>query len=221
MAELHMKLEAYAVDWLGSAWLRHGMSILFVAISGLLVWSLIPLKSRAAPSPVAPVMTAPHRSIAASAEKIADTHLFGQAATSALDAGPAVADASITVQGLFYSDDKDMAWAILEVNGKSGIYKTGDALPDGEKLAAVGMAAVQIANGPGLRVVEMAQTFGPASGIQLDGAPNLYARQDPFPGQTPMSTTPPPIQSMRTVSMPAGNDPIAQMRALREQLIGH
>lgn len=216
-----MKLEAYAVDLLGSAWLRHGMSILFVAISGLLVWSLIPPKSRAAPSPVPPVMTAPHTSIAASAEKIADTHLFGQAAASALDAGPAVAAASITVQGLFYSEDKDMAWAILEVNGKSGFFKAGDTLPDGEKLAAVGMAAVQIANGPGLRVVEMAQTFGPGSGIQLDGAPNLYARQDSFPGQAPLTTTAPVVQTMHTVTLPQGNDPIAQMRALREQLIGH
>ena len=133
----------------------------------------------------------------------------------------AVTTASITVQGLFYSEDKDMAWAILDVDGKSGIFKAGDTLPDGEHLAAVGLNAIQIANGPVLRVVEMAQTFGPSSGIQLEGAPNLYAQQDAFPGQMPPSTAAPVVQRLRTVSLPQTNDPISQLQSLRQQLITH
>lgn len=182
---------------------------------------MLPAKVRLKPSPATSVTTPSRVPITASAEKIATSHLFGQTGNADTDAGPTVAAASITVQGLFYSDDKDMAWAILEVNGKSDIFKAGDTLPDGEKLVAVGVDAIQIANGPGMRVVEMAQTFSPASGIELDGVPNLYARQDSFPGHTPLSTATPLVQRMRTVSLPQGNDPIAQMRALREQLIQH
>lgn len=220
MPELHIKLNAYAVDFLGSAWLRHGVSVLLAAFLGLLVWSLVPSKTKALPSSVSPATMVSRTGIGTSAEKIATAHLFGQAATS-MDTAPAVAATSITVQGLFYSEDKEMAWAILEVNGKSGIFKTGDTLPDGERLAAVGMNAVQAANGPALRVVEMAQTFGPASGIQLDGAPNLYARQDSFPGQAPLPTAAPVVQSMRIVSLPQTDDPISQLQALRQQLITH
>lgn len=221
MSELQIKLETYAVDFLGSAWLRHSVSVLLVVLSGLLMWTLVPSKSKSIPVAANTTTVSPRMSIGASAEKIATTHLFGQSPDANADAGPAVTAATITIQGLFYSDDKDMAWAILDVNGKSDIFKTGDTLPDGEKLVAVGVDAIQIANGPGMRVVEMAQTFGPASGIELGGVPNLYARQDSFPGQTPLSTAAPVVPRMRTVSLPQGNDPIAQMRALREQLIQH
>lgn len=220
MHQLNIKLKVYAVDFLESPWLRHCVTVLLIALLGLLVWSLVPSKPQAVAAPVSPATVMSRLGTGASAERIATTHLFGQAATS-MGAGPAVTATLITVQGLFYSDDKDMAWAILDVNGKSGTFTAGDVLPDGEKLAAVGLNAVQIANGPGMRVVEMAQTFGPASGIQLEGAPELYAQQGSLSGQASLPTAPPPVQSMRTVSLPQGNDPIAQMRALREQLIKH
>lgn len=221
MSELRMKLDIYIVDFLGSSYLRHGVSGALVVCFGLLVWSMVPFKATSARLADTPVTVPTRISIGLSTERISTAHLFGQAVGSAIDAGPAVRAASITVQGLFSSDDKSMAWAILDVDGKSGIFKAGDTLPDGEKLAAVGVNAVQIANGPDLRVVEMAQSFGPASGIQLDGAPNLYARQDSFPGGPPLPAAAPAVQSMRTVSLPQGNDPIAQMQALRQQLIGH
>ena len=216
-----MKLRIYLVDFLGSRYLRHGVAVALAICAGLIIWSMVPRTAKTA-SLTADAVTLPSRvNIGSSAEKIATAHLFGQSAAVGANAGPAVTAASITVQGVFYSDDKDMAWAILEVDGKSGIFKTGDTLPDGERLAAVGLNAIQIANGPALRVVEMAQSFGPASGIQLQGAPNLYAQQDSFPGQTPLPTAAPVVQRMRPVSLPQTDDPIAQLQSLRQQLITH
>lgn len=218
---LHMNRSLYIVDFFGSRHIRHGVVALLTVCAGLITWSMLPHKAKSA-AVLAQAVTLPsHPNIGSTADKIATAHLFGQGAAEGIAAGPAVASASITVQGLFYSPDQDMAWAILDADGKSGIFKAGDTLPDGERLAAVGMNAIQIGNGPMQRVVEMAQTFGPASGIRLDGLPDLYARQDSFPGQSTLSTAAPVVQRLRTVSLPQTNDPIAQMRALREQLITH
>ena len=78
-------------------------------------------------------------SLGSAVEKIATAHLFGQSDAAVSDTAPVAAAATINVQGLFYSTDKDEARAILEINGKSDVFKTGDTLPDGEKLlAAIG-----------------------------------------------------------------------------------
>ena len=98
MSELHIKLNGYAVDFLGSAWLRRGVSVLLAAFLGLLMWSLVPSKTKTVPSAVSPATIVSRTDIGASAEKIATVHLFGQAAAS-MDAGPAVTAASIIVQG--------------------------------------------------------------------------------------------------------------------------
>lgn len=151
----------------------------------------------------------------------AAAHIFGHDAAAAVDAVTPVSAAAITVQALFYSTDKDMARAILEINGKADVFKSGDTLPDGEKLTAIGMNAVQVANGGSLREVELEQKFGNSgSGIFLTGMPELYATQDSFPGSgSPASTAAPVIQNLRPVMIPQGSDPITQMRALRQQLI--
>jgi hypothetical protein len=219
---LHININDYLVDFLQSKLLRHGLAALLAVCAGLIMWSMLPHAEKATPVMTQAVTPHTRMDIGSSVEKIAAAHLFGHRAADAVAAGPTVAAATIHVQGLFFSPDKDVARAILEVNGKSDVFKTGDTLPDGEKLAAIGMNAIQIANGPALRVVEMEQSFGNASaGIALEGMPDLYAQQDAFPGSMPANTAPPVVQRLRPVVIPQTNDPISQLSALRQQLIGH
>lgn len=218
-----MNLNEYLVDLILSNYFRHGVAAVLVLCAGAIIWSIFPHAAKASAN-VTQTVTGPSRaSIGSSVEKIAAAHLFGQSAADAADAPPAVAVATINVQGLFYSEDKDVARAILEIDGKTDVFKAGDTLPDGETLAAIGEDAVQIANGPVLRVVELPAKFGNAgSGIQLEGMPDLYAQQDSFPGSRALGRAAPPVvQRLRTVVIPQGGDPISQMRALREQLIKH
>ena len=217
-----MNVNAYIVDFLTQRYLRHGVTALLVVCAGLIVWCMFPHPAKALPN-VTQTVTAPSRpGIGLTVEKITTAHLFGNAAGDAANSAPAVAAVEISIEGLFYSTDTDMARAILDVGGKSGVFKTGDTLPDGEKLAAIGMNAVQIANGPSLHEVELPQTFGNASsGIRLEGMPDLYAQQDSFPGARPLTTAAPVIQRLHPVNIPQGNDPLSQLRSLREQLIKH
>lgn len=218
-----MNLNDYLVDFLRSKPLRHGVAALLAVCAGFIVWSMLPHATKATHIAANPVTQPVRASLGFAVEKIATAHLFGQSDVSISDAAPVATVATINVQGLFYSVDKDEARAILEINGKSDVFKTGDALPDGETLAAIGMNAVQIANGPSLRVVELEKGFGAASsGIMLDGGLDLYAQQDPFPGMKPSgNTVAPVVQRLRTVTIPQGGDPISQMQALRQQLIKH
>lgn len=218
-----MNLNVHPVDFLQSKPLRHGVAALLVVCGGLIIWSMLPHVAKASQIVTAPVTQPARVRLRLAVEKIATAHLFGQSDAAVSDTAPVAAAATINVQGLFYSKDKDEARAILEINGKADVFKTGDTLPDGEKLAAIGMNAVQIANGPTLRVVEMERGFGnPSSGIRLDGAPGLYAQQDLFPGSRPLERSITAMtQNVHTVSFPQGGDPISQMQALREQLIKH
>lgn len=218
-----MNINAYLVDFLAPSYLRHGVAALLVLCAGSIIWSMFPQPARTRPNVTSPVTLQARPGIDTTAEKIATAHLFGHSAVDEVNTAPAVTAATIAIEGLFFSTDVEMARAILYVDGKSGVFKTGDTLPDGEKLAAIGMNAVQIANGSALHEVELAQTFGNASpGIRLEGMPDLYAQQDSFPGSKPLNRMATPVvQRLQPVVMPQRNDPIAQMRALREQLIGH
>lgn len=218
-----MNVNAYLVDFFESQYLHHSVAALLVACAGLIIWSMFPHPAKTPSNMTSAVTVQSRPGIGLTVEKIADAHLFGNAAADAGNMAPAVTAVEISIEGLFYSTDTEMARAILDVAGKSGVFKTGDTLPDGEKLAAIGMNAVQIANGPALREVDLPQTFGNASaGIRLEGMPDLYAQQDSFPGAKPlMGTAAPMIQRLRPVTIPQGNDPLSQLRALREQLIRH
>jgi|HubBroStandDraft_5_1064220.scaffolds.fasta_scaffold212325_2 hypothetical protein len=218
-----MNVNAYIVDFLESRYLRHGVAALLVVCAGLILWSMFPHHAKVLPNVTQAVTVQARPKIGSTAEKIATAHLFGNSDTDAANMAPAVTAVQISIEGLFYSTDMDMARAILDVGGKSGVFKTGDTLPDGEKLAAIGMNAVQIANGPALHEVELPQTFGNASsGIRLEGMPDLYAQQDSFPGSRPLgSTAAPVVQRLHPVAIPQGNDPLSQLRSLREQLIKH
>ena len=215
----HMRLGGYLFDLIRSGAFRHGLSLLLLICASSLIWLMFPHRSR--PVVVEPSVAKTRLNISVIANRVATAHLFGTDVASAVNAEPMVSASAITIQGLFYSEDKDLAWAILEIDGKSGIFKSGDMLPDGERLAAVGISAIQVANGPALREVDMAQSFGPASGIQLQGAPDLYAQQDPFPGQRLQPAATPMLPHLRPVSLPQTNDPISQLHALRQQLIQH
>jgi hypothetical protein len=219
---LHININDYLVDFLQSKLLRHGVAVLLTLCAGLIIWSMVPHLVKATPIVGQAVTQHVRMDIGFSAEKIAAAHLFGQSAADAATT-PVVAAAAISIKGLFYSSDKDVARAILEINGKSDVFKTGDRLPNGERLAAIGMNAVQIANGLALRAVEMEQSFGnTGSGIALEGMPNLYARQDSFPGSMPLTNTAAPVvQRLQPVTIPQTNDPISQLSALRQQLIRH
>jgi len=116
-----------------------------------------------------------------------------------------------------------VARVILEVDGKSEVYKTGDALPDGEKLAEIATMAVRLANVGTSRVIELQQVSGNGDGIALAGADGLLNRaNDPFPGSgLPASSLSAFTPRLQPLSIPMGGDPIAKMRALRQQLIKH
>jgi len=217
-----MNLAAYLVDLHRSTALRNAVYVLLATCAGLLIWPLLPRHAKTPAIAAATPAPQARLNISAIAGNAAAAHIFGQATTAADTAAP-VSAASITVQALFYSTDKDVARAILEINGKADVFKSGDTLPDGEKLAAIGMNAVQIANGGALREVQLEQKFGNSGeGISLTGMPELYAAQQSFPGPgTPAATADPAVQKLRQVTIPQGGDPIAQMRALREQLIKH
>ena len=218
-----MNANAYIVDFLTSRYLRHGVAALLTVCAGMIIWSMFPHAAKALPNVTQTVTAQPRSGIGSAVEKIATAHLFGGSAADAANTAPAVTAVEINIEGLFYSTDTDMARAILDVGGKSGVFKTGDTLPDGEKLTAIGMNAVQIANGPALREVEIPQTFGNASpGIRLEGMPDLYAQQDSFPGARPLTgTAAPVVERLHPVVIPQGNDPLSQLHSLREQLIGH
>jgi hypothetical protein len=218
-----MNVNTYIVDFLTPRYLRHGVAALLAICAGLIIWSMFPHPAKTLPNATSAVTVQSRPGIGLTAQKIATAHLFGNSAADTANTAPAVTAVQISIEGLFYSTDTDMARAILDVGGKSGVFKTGDTLPDGEKLAAIGMNAVQIANGPALHEVELPQTFGNASsGIRLEGMPDLYAQQDSFPGSRPVgSTAAPVVQRLHPVAIPQGNDPLSQLRSLREQLIKH
>lgn len=214
-----MNFKPYLFDLLEPRRLRYPVSALLLVCASLLLWSMLPHKLKAADAPAQPTPAQVHKTAGSVAQEIATTHLFGQDPSIAA-VTPVAAVANISIQGLFYSDDKELARAILEVNGKSDVFKTGDTLPDGEKLAAIGIAAVEIANGGMNRVVQLEQKFdGPAQGVRVAGVPELYAQQDSF-GQNAPAGLAPAIPTMQPVTIPQG-DPISQMQSLRQQLIGH
>lgn len=215
-----MGLDSYRFESFEPEHVSHAVSALLVVCAGLILWSMLPHKIKAVAAPSQLAVPQNHVSTGFIAQQIAAAHLFGQDAASSVNSAPAATAANIIIQGLFYSEDKELARAILEVNGKSDVFKTGDRLPDGEKLAAIGVAAVQVANGPAIRVVELSQNIGNSSSdIQLAGAPGLYAQQDSFSQrlQTPLT---PALPRLRPPTIPLG-DPISQMQSLRQQLIGH
>jgi hypothetical protein len=215
----------YLVDSLGLRILRHGIAISLSVLMGFLAWSLVPHSSKPQSLQLTPVAMPQLINAQDMAGEIASSHLFGMDSAETADAGPPpAAMATIVVEGIIYSEDQDMALAILNVNGKSEMLKVGDILSDGEKLLALAPEAVQIGNGGFKRVVELERHFGNPgpNGIQLAGVPGLTPTYtDPFPNSSRsnfVGTSYVPI--LRAPDLSAASDnPLAQMQSLRQQLI--
>lgn len=136
---------------------------------------------------------------------------------------PPKALADVRVDGLLYSEEPGSAWVILHVDGASGIYKTGDSLPDGETVAAIAQTAVQLTDGLSQRVIELQRDYGsPASGILLAGDTGLVpGHRALFPGESALAGPPAFKPALQPVALPQGADPLTQLRSLRQQLIKH
>jgi type II secretory pathway component PulC len=187
-------------------------------VAAVMLWSMLPHK----PS-VGPVLTAtatpPQPDPTVVAQEVAMAHLFGQDATTASSAAPAAA-ANISVEGIIYSEDKDLALAILKMDGNSDIFRIGDTLPDGEKLLAIAPTAVEIGDHGAPRVLAMQQDFGDGGGGSLlagiDGPPG---RDNPFPSMQATMAPAAYIPALRPVLLSQNADPLSQLRSLRQQLI--
>ena len=209
----------------GVAWplvLRHAAVLGLSLCLGSLIWSLFPHKAKTDSATTSQTSAAPVRpNAAAFAARIASAHLFGQDGAAA--AGPSAAAVTVTIEGILYSADPAAARVILNVGGKSGVFKTGDTLSDGETIATIGTTAVQLGSGISKRVVALASVWdsGPSNGIQIAGLANPSGQDQPFPGTLSFATQ---IASayaprLQPPSIPMDADPVAQMQALRQQLV--
>lgn len=216
----NMHFKEHLVDFLGSRYLRYGVMGFLCLVAGTIAWAIVPHRPKTPPIHTDAVAYAPRPDAVALAQRITTDHLFGERSVDATIASSASAGA-ISIEGLFYSPDPDLARVILEVSGTAGVFKTGDTLPDGERVKAIGLNAVQIANGESLHEVDLDTKFGNDSpGTQLSGMPELYAQQDSFPGAAPLTgSAASVVQRLAPVMLPQTGDPLAQMRALRQQLI--
>ena len=201
---------------------RHTLVLSLSLCLGWLIWSLIPHKPKPDAATASPIIIAPARpDAAASAARIASIHLFGQDGAAA--AGPPPAAVTVTVEGILYSSDPAAARVILNVNGKSDVFKTGDALLDGEKVAAIGSTAVQLESGVFRRVVSLSSVWdsGPSNGIQIAGFVNPPGQDQSFPGTLLQATQVATafVPHLQPPSIPTGAGPVAQMQALRQQLV--
>lgn len=208
-------------DLLGSRLMRHGITLGLAALAGLILWSMLPRHSKALEAAAQPQAVVLRRDMGLVAQEIAGEHLFGIDAAAAQTRSPVAQAANINVQGLLYSEDKGTARAILEVNGRTDVFKTGDTLPDGEKLAAIGITAVELGNSRALRTIELQKSNGAAaSGIYIAGV-NLAGANDPFPGSALAAPGAAFVQHLQTVSPNPNSNPLTQMHSLRQQLITH
>ena len=218
-----MRLGRHLLDFTASRFSRLVICLSLAGLSSLLIWSMLSGlgKTRvAAPEDRGHYVSRPNPALVS--QQVAASHIFGMDSSS-----PSAADtttnheADVEVQGILFSDDKDSAWVILEVNGKSSLFKTGDALPDGEQVIAIMERAVEIGGTSSQRTIELQQAFGnDASSILLAGETGLVSPRRPvFPGDAQPSAPYTPL--LHPVALQSNIDPLSQMRALREQLIRH
>jgi hypothetical protein len=216
-----LKPREHLIDLLTSRTSRHAISAALALAAAGLAWSLFHGASK--PTDSAPNLTIqlPNRDQARFAQDIAAAHLFGQSSSEMPDT-PQKAAYAVKIDGLLYSSDPESAWAILQVDGTSGIYKTGDTLPDGETVAAIAETAVQLADGMSQRVIELQRDFGNATGILLAGDTGLMpSHRALFPGEQAANASPSFAPALQAVSLPQNADPLTQLRSLRQQLIQH
>ena len=159
-------------------------------------------------------------------DRIVAAHLFGQPITAAPVQNAAAQ--SISVDGIVYAESADVSQAVLTINGKTDVYKTGQHLPDGETLAAIGPNEITLAANGADHQVSL-----PRYGDQVSEGPVAYAALFHETG----SSTPEMEQSLavlplaartdyvssvvsaRVVGIPATTTPLEQLRALRSQLV--
>jgi hypothetical protein len=219
MRSLDIKRATQVLEFLSGWPLRYVVTISLAMVCVGTIAAMIPRSGKVMVQGPATNSIAP-TSILALAQHIADSHLFGQEPGQAPGAAAIATAVAIKVQGLLYSDDQTAALAILEVNGNSGTFKVGDVLADGEKLTAISPTAVQLTQGMTQRAVEMPQQFGgPEDGIALSGATGLGPNGDQLPGFTSPSGMPTYQPTLHTVSVPDTDNPLDQLRSLRQQLI--
>lgn len=211
-----IKGRRYLVDFFGSSYPSHIVSGTLCLVACGIVWSMVPHKTMLSVASRSGTPT-PQENAVAIAQQIASSHLFGQ--------DPALASSTITrpasdikVEGVIYSDDKDSALVVLNIDGKSDIFRVGDSLPDGEKVLALAPTAVQLGSPGSPRVIEMQAQFGDGGSAVLAaaGGADITGRgPSSFPGMAPALPRP----ALRPVELSQNADPLSQLRSLRQQLI--
>ncbi len=112
-------------------------------------------------TPISRSASSPVPTPAAMTDTIVAAHLFGQVPAQTPATAPA--SQSITVGGIVYAGTEDSE-AVLTINGKTNIYKEGEKLPDGEKIATIGPADVQLTDNGASRRLTLAHLWGSAFG---------------------------------------------------------
>jgi len=216
----NLKHGAYVLD-LFVAWpWRHTITAGLCVIASSIVWSMAGTPKHLASQTRSAVDPAGRQDVLAIAQHIAGTHLFGQNPSETAAANVPASNTAIKVEGLVYADDQGSALAILDVDGKSGFFRVGDVLPDGERLAAIAPTAVQLTQGLAQRVIELPQDFNSgADGILLAGDTGLSPRAPLFPGMPDSAGAKSYAPALRPVSLSPNDSPLDQLRSLREQLI--
>lgn len=183
---------------------------------------------------VAPSTTPP----ADMANAIVAAHLFGRAQANAPAAAPAAVP--VTVEGIVYATDPGNSETVLTIAGKTNVYRVGDALPDGEKLAAIDASGIELGANGSVRRMEMAHygsadSQGPAAYAALLHGTGLSAPTGNNPQTGPLTQVngagqtflpnpartlyPQPVSAIHTVHLSPRATPLEQLRSLRAQLI--
>jgi type II secretory pathway component PulC len=218
-----MNTIGYPIDLFRGAWVRHSIMLVLLVCVSVLAWSVFESFKPNITNPY--LQAAPHdlaMDVHASSERIAKSHLFGQNVSLMVNT-PSTSAANISVQGLIYSEDKDSALAILNMDGASAFFRIGDTLPDGETLLAIAPTAVELGNGAATRVIELQRASAAGgAGIILAGDAGLIGQNRTlFPGETGTASQGVYTPALRAVSIPSNADPLTQLQALRQQLIKH
>ncbi|HEY1773465.1 MAG TPA: type II secretion system protein GspC [Gammaproteobacteria bacterium] len=126
-----------------------------------LTWSLIPRRSTASVSNVAPKV-ANHQ---VDAERVADQHLFGTA--QAGNAGPAPdTTLAFTLHGIAAAKRTADSRALIEANGDEEPYGVGAQLPGGVKIRAIYADRVLLDRGGRLETLRLPQDLAGSAGDQ-------------------------------------------------------
>ena len=174
------------------------LALLLAWLLAELTWSLIPRRSTAAVSSVAPKIAA-HQ---VDAERVADQHLFGTA--QAGNAGPAPdTTLAFTLHGIAAGKRAADSRALIEANGDEEPYGVGAQLPGGVKVHAIYADRVILDRGGRLETLRLPQ--------QDIGAGSNGAR----PAMMQPQAMAPPTQNLGQLRQEIMNNPQRLMDVVR------